>query len=164
MRGACLMEGQAWRLTATPMSPPYNHHVLPNPMSRNTCALRPPPFAHTVMIRSLGDQLREVFGPRDLDHRIKSATFWGLELDEMGVPLMCPIDGPAVYIAAKAAIPADPAASVSQQGPCAGSMGSGASGAWRPALPCSARSCPMTRRNLPPRSSCTWPSCAVTQG
>ncbi len=45
--------------------------------------------------------LREVFEPNYLHYRITSTTFLGEKLREMGVPLMWPIGGHAVYIDAK---------------------------------------------------------------
>ncbi len=49
--------------------------------------------------------LQEVFDPDYLDYRIKSTTFVGRKLHELGVPLMRPIGGHAVYIDAKALYP-----------------------------------------------------------
>lgn len=46
--------------------------------------------------------LKEVFEPDYLHYRISSTTFLGTKLKEMGVPLMWPIGGHAVYIDAKA--------------------------------------------------------------
>lgn len=45
--------------------------------------------------------LEEVFDDHYLDYRIKSTTFLGRNLYEMGVPMMYPIGGHAVYINAK---------------------------------------------------------------
>ena len=45
--------------------------------------------------------LREVFEPNYLHYRITSTTFLGEKLREMGVPLMWPIGGHAVYLDAK---------------------------------------------------------------
>lgn len=49
--------------------------------------------------------LREVFDPHYLDYRIRSTTFVGEKLHRLGVPLMRPIGGHAVYIDAKALYP-----------------------------------------------------------
>jgi tryptophanase len=49
--------------------------------------------------------LREVFDPHYLDYRIRSTTFVGEKLHHLGVPLMRPIGGHAVYIDAKALYP-----------------------------------------------------------
>lgn len=46
--------------------------------------------------------LQEVFEPDYLHYRIRSTTFLGEKLRELGVPLMWPIGGHAVYIDAKA--------------------------------------------------------------
>jgi tryptophanase len=49
--------------------------------------------------------LEEVFDPHYLDYRIKSTTFLGEHLHKLGVPLMLPIGGHAVYIDAKKLYP-----------------------------------------------------------
>lgn len=49
--------------------------------------------------------LQEVFDPHYLDYRIRSTTFVGEQLHRLGVPLMRPIGGHAVYIDAKALYP-----------------------------------------------------------
>ena len=49
--------------------------------------------------------LQEVFDPHYLDYRIRSTTFVGEKLHRLGVPLMRPIGGHAVYIDAKALYP-----------------------------------------------------------
>ncbi len=49
--------------------------------------------------------LKEVFDPDYLNYRIRSTTFLGEKLHELGVPLMRPIGGHAVYIDAKALYP-----------------------------------------------------------
>jgi tryptophanase len=49
--------------------------------------------------------LQEVFDPHYLDYRIRSTTFLGERLHALGVPLMRPIGGHAVYIDAKALYP-----------------------------------------------------------
>jgi tryptophanase len=54
--------------------------------------------------------LEEVFDPHYLDYRIKSTTFLGEHLHKLGVPLMLPIGGHAVYIDAKKHYPHIPPA------------------------------------------------------
>jgi tryptophanase len=54
--------------------------------------------------------LEEVFDPHYLDYRIKSTTFLGEHLHKLGVPLMLPIGGHAVYIDAKKLYPHIPPA------------------------------------------------------
>ena len=49
--------------------------------------------------------LKEVFDPGYLKYRIKSTTYLGEKLSELGVPLILPIGGHAVYIDAKAFYP-----------------------------------------------------------
>jgi len=49
--------------------------------------------------------LKEVFDPAYLKYRIRSTTYLGEKLSELGVPLMLPIGGHAVYIDAKALYP-----------------------------------------------------------
>ncbi len=49
--------------------------------------------------------LEEVFDPHYLDYRIRSTTFLGERLHALGVPLMRPIGGHAVYIDAKKLYP-----------------------------------------------------------
>lgn len=49
--------------------------------------------------------LREIFDPNYLDYRIKSTLFLGQKLHDLGVPLMLPIGGHAVYIDAKRLYP-----------------------------------------------------------
>jgi tryptophanase len=49
--------------------------------------------------------LEEVFDPHYLDYRIRSTTFLGDKLTQLGVPLMLPIGGHAVYIDAKKLYP-----------------------------------------------------------
>lgn len=53
-------------------------------------------------MEALAIGLKEVFEPDYLHYRISSTTFLGTKLREMGVPLMWPIGGHAVYIDAKA--------------------------------------------------------------
>lgn len=52
--------------------------------------------------------LEEVFDPHYLDYRIRSTTFLGDRLHALGVPLMRPIGGHAVYVDAKALYPRIP--------------------------------------------------------
>nr|MBP7409897.1 tryptophanase [Flavobacteriales bacterium] len=54
--------------------------------------------------------LEEVFDPHYLDYRIRSTTFLGEKLHALGVPLMRPIGGHAVYIDAKKLYPHIPSA------------------------------------------------------
>ncbi|MCB0635433.1 MAG: tryptophanase, partial [Lewinella sp.] len=54
--------------------------------------------------------LQEVFDPDYLHYRIKSTTYLGEKLHELGVPLIRPIGGHAVYIDAKAFYPHIPPA------------------------------------------------------
>jgi tryptophanase len=54
--------------------------------------------------------LEEVFDPHYLDYRIRSTTFLGEKLHALGVPLMRPIGGHAVYIDAKKLYPQIPSA------------------------------------------------------
>jgi len=49
--------------------------------------------------------LKEVFDPGYLKYRIRSTTYLGEKLSALGVPLMLPIGGHAVYIDAKAMYP-----------------------------------------------------------
>ena len=49
--------------------------------------------------------LQEVFDPHYLDYRIKSTLFLGARMHELGVPLMLPIGGHAVYVDAKKLYP-----------------------------------------------------------
>jgi tryptophanase len=49
--------------------------------------------------------LREVFDPDYLHYRIKSTTYLGDKLHEMGVPIIRPVGGHAVYVDAKAFYP-----------------------------------------------------------
>ncbi len=49
--------------------------------------------------------LREVFDPHYLEYRIRSTTYVGEKLHEMGVPIIRPVGGHAVYIDAKAFYP-----------------------------------------------------------
>lgn len=61
-------------------------------------------------MEALAIGLKEVFEPSYLKYRIKSTTYLGEKLHEMGVPVMMPIGGHAVYVDAKklyAHIPSD---------------------------------------------------------
>lgn len=49
--------------------------------------------------------LQEIFDPYYLDYRIKSTLFLGKKMHELGVPLMLPIGGHAVYVDAKKLYP-----------------------------------------------------------
>ncbi len=53
--------------------------------------------------------LREVFDPHYLNYRIKSTTYVGEKLNELGIPVIMPIGGHAVYVDAKAFYPHIPA-------------------------------------------------------
>lgn len=53
--------------------------------------------------------LREIFDPHYLDYRIKSTLYLGRKLHELGVPLMLPIGGHAVYVDASKLYPHMPA-------------------------------------------------------
>ena len=72
--------------------------------------------------------LEEVFDPHYLDYRIRSTTFLGEKLHALGVPLMRPIGGHAVYIDAKARRSSTPA-----RPSCASCTSWAASAAWRSA-------------------------------
>ncbi len=61
-------------------------------------------------MEAIATGLDEVFDPHYLDYRIRSTTFLGDRLHELGVPLMRPIGGHAVYIDAKALYPHIPPA------------------------------------------------------
>lgn len=52
-------------------------------------------------MEALAIGLKEVFSPAYLNYRIKSTAYLGNKLHEMGVPVMLPIGGHAVYIDAK---------------------------------------------------------------
>ncbi|MCC6840611.1 MAG: tryptophanase [Flavobacteriales bacterium] len=56
-------------------------------------------------MEAIATGLQEVFDPHYLNYRIRSTTFLGDRLHELGVPLMRPIGGHAVYIDAKALYP-----------------------------------------------------------
>ena len=56
-------------------------------------------------MEAIATGLEEVFDPHYLEYRIRSTTFLGEKLHELGVPLMRPIGGHAVYIDAKALYP-----------------------------------------------------------
>ncbi|HNK84999.1 MAG TPA: tryptophanase [Flavobacteriales bacterium] len=61
-------------------------------------------------MEAIATGLDEVFDPHYLDYRIRSTTYLGDRLHELGVPLMRPIGGHAVYIDAKALYPHIPPA------------------------------------------------------
>ncbi|HNO70278.1 MAG TPA: hypothetical protein PKO16_00730 [Bacteroidia bacterium] len=46
--------------------------------------------------------LEEVFDPNNLHYRIRSTVYFGEKLNKLGMPLMMPIGGHAVFIDAKA--------------------------------------------------------------
>ena len=56
-------------------------------------------------MEALAIGLKEVFDPHYLEYRIKSTTYLGEKLHELGVPVMRPIGGHAVYIDAKKLYP-----------------------------------------------------------
>ncbi len=56
-------------------------------------------------MEALAIGLKEVFDPSYLEYRIKSTAYLGNKLHEMGVPVMMPIGGHAVYIDAKKLYP-----------------------------------------------------------
>lgn len=56
-------------------------------------------------MEALAIGLEEVFDPYYLDYRIKSTTYLGEKLHAMGVPVMMPIGGHAVYVDAKKLYP-----------------------------------------------------------
>jgi tryptophanase len=56
-------------------------------------------------MEALAIGLQEIFDPHYLDYRIKSTMFLGKKLHELGVPLMLPIGGHAVYVDAKKLYP-----------------------------------------------------------
>jgi tyrosine phenol-lyase len=52
-------------------------------------------------MEALAQGLIEIFDPNYLSYRIKSTTYLGMKLRDLGVPVMLPIGGHAVYIDAK---------------------------------------------------------------
>lgn len=56
-------------------------------------------------MEALATGLKEVFDPHYLEYRIKSTAYLGNKLHEMGVPVMLPIGGHAVYVDAKKLYP-----------------------------------------------------------
>ena len=61
-------------------------------------------------MEAIATGLVEIFDPHYLEYRIRSTTFLGDRLHAMGVPLMRPIGGHAVYVDAKALYPRVPVA------------------------------------------------------
>ncbi|HVH39448.1 MAG TPA: tryptophanase [Gemmatimonadaceae bacterium] len=59
-------------------------------------------------MEAIATGLQEVFDDRYLEYRIRSTTFLGDRLHELGVPLMRPIGGHAVYVDAKRLYPQIP--------------------------------------------------------
>lgn len=59
-------------------------------------------------MEAMATGLEEVFDPHYLEYRITSTTYLGTRLKELGVPLIWPIGGHAVYIDAKALYPQIP--------------------------------------------------------
>ena len=53
-------------------------------------------------MEAIAGGLREVFDPDYLQYRIASTTYLGERLTQMGIPIMLPVGGHAVYIDAKA--------------------------------------------------------------
>jgi tryptophanase len=56
-------------------------------------------------MEALAIGLREVFDPAYLKYRIRSTEYLGDHLDKLGIPIMLPVGGHAVYIDAKALYP-----------------------------------------------------------
>ncbi len=56
-------------------------------------------------MEAIAQGLEEVFDPDYLNYRIRSTTYLGEHLDEMGIPVIKPIGGHAVYIDAKSFYP-----------------------------------------------------------
>lgn len=56
-------------------------------------------------MEALAIGLREIFDPNYLEYRIKSTTYLGEHLHRMGIPVMLPIGGHAVYVDAKKLYP-----------------------------------------------------------
>lgn len=56
-------------------------------------------------MEAIAQGLKEVFHPDYLNYRIKSTGYLGNKLDKMGVPVMKPIGGHAVYVDARAFYP-----------------------------------------------------------
>lgn len=56
-------------------------------------------------MEAIATGLKEVFDPDYLHYRIKSTTYLGEKLNEMGIPIILPVGGHAVYVDAKAFYP-----------------------------------------------------------
>jgi tryptophanase len=56
-------------------------------------------------MEAIATGLDEVFDPAYLHYRIKSTTYLGEHLHQMGIPVMMPIGGHAVYVDAKKLLP-----------------------------------------------------------
>jgi tryptophanase len=56
-------------------------------------------------MEAIATGLQEVFDPDYLHYRIKSTTYLGEKLNEMGIPIILPVGGHAVYVDAKAFYP-----------------------------------------------------------
>ena len=59
-------------------------------------------------MEALAIGLQEVFDPNYLEYRIKSTTYLGEHLEKLGIPVVMPIGGHAVYIDAKKLYPQIP--------------------------------------------------------
>ncbi|MBT8190801.1 MAG: tryptophanase, partial [Bacteroidia bacterium] len=60
-------------------------------------------------MEAIATGLKEVFDPDYLHYRIKSTKYLGTKLHELGIPIMLPVGGHAVYIDAKSFYPHIPA-------------------------------------------------------
>ena len=56
-------------------------------------------------MEAIATGLKEVFDPCYLEYRIKSTAYLGNKLHEIGIPVMLPIGGHAVYVDAKKLYP-----------------------------------------------------------
>lgn len=70
-------------------------------------------------MEALAQGLEEIFDPHYLSYRIKSTTYLGKKLHELGVPVMRPIGGHAVYVDAKKFYPHIPSEEYPGQALCA---------------------------------------------